>query len=353
MKKQIKLLILAPLLFCAPAFGDEGNFKPKKDIPASPMPAIYNYPAQVDTKNGWDTFVTASFLYWNVFQEGMEMGSFRSIDISDNSPTGILEFPDEYKAGFKVGFGWNTPFDDWTLSAEYTWFHHKLHQTQPKDLVLTPNFYSFNITNGFHKWMIDLDMVDIVLSRSFYQGKNLILIPSFGLKGVFLDQKYTVKGISQNVSTSFFGQERSGYGKTASWAVGPSLGLEGRFLLGKGFRLEGALSGALTFTRYNGFRYFSQSDSTEYPDANIRGSDENRVRAIGDAEAGFGWGMYLCNQRYHIDFSATYEFQVFWNQNMMSWFANRVTNASKSTTNASSPGNLYFQGLTVSGTFDF
>ena len=72
------------------------------------------------------------------------------------------------------------------------------------------------------------------------------------------------------------------------------------------------------------------------------------MRAIGDAQAGFGWGMYLCDQQYHIDLSATYEFQVYWNQNMINWYS-----ASLIGLNGTSPGNLYFQGLTVNATFDF
>ena len=358
MKKYIETLICLSLaVVSGKALGDEAKlpFEQGKEITDTQMPAGYNLPARVHTMSGWDTFVNASFLYWNVFQEGMDIGPLADTfgagaDSAQNRNT--LEFPDEYKSGFKVGLGWNTPYDDWVISLDYTWFHHNIHQKQPASIFLNSNFYGLIFESSSHTWSVGLDRVDVLLSRPCYQGKRFTLTPSFGLTGLFLDQKYTCKGIVFSQSTGSFDQFGRAYGKTDSWAVGPSLGLEGRFLLGEGFRLVGSLSGALAFTRYNGIRYFAQGFETytgQQPNRNIRGSDENRVRVIGDAEAGFGWGMYLCNQKYHIDFSATYEFQIFWNQNMLFWFADSL-NYNKA---GYSPGNLYFQGLTVSGTFDF
>ena len=332
-------------------------FEQGDEVGGHDMMPGYNHPARVSTTSDWDMFLTAKFLYWDVQQEGMELGPlFATNPVSSNiQPSGVLVLDDEYKPGFKVGLGWNTPFDDWVATAEYTWFHHNISRNQGASPFLTSNFLQAKatpfdyttedlFTSSESRWNIDLDVIDVVMSRPCYQGVRLTINPSFGLKGVLLNQKYTITG---NVSGGAFNPTKA-YAKTDSWAVGPSLGIEGSFLLGEGFRIMGSMSGALVFTRYNNIKYFAQTQAVGKPDLDLTAPAQNRVRSIADAAAGLGWGMYLCNQKYHIDFSATYEFQVYWNQNMINWFS-----ASLIGLNGTSPGNLYFQGLTVSGTFDF
>ena len=367
MKKNIKMMMCSALvLFSGAVFADAGAsasqgksavpFEQGDEMLSTQMPAGYTHAARVSTTSDWDMFLTAKFLYWNVQQEGMEIGpTFTTNPSASNvQPSGILEFKDEYRPGFKVGLGWNTPFDDWVVTAEYTWFHHDINKSQNSPYLtsnvlqakVTPFDYSTEdlLTASSHKWNIDLNIVDVLVARPSYQGTRLTVNPSFGLRGMWLNQKYTIEG---TISGGTFNPTKS-YGKTDSWAVGPTLGISGNFLLGAGFRMIGGASGTLAYTRYNGITYFARTQSVGKPDLHLSGSSQNRVRAMADAQAGFGWGTYLCNQNYHLDFSATYEFQVLWNQNMINWYS-----ASLIGLNGSSPGNLYFQGLTVSGTFDF
>lgn len=63
---------------------------------------------------------------------------------------------------------------------------------------------------------------------------------------------------------------------------------------------------------------------------------------------GIGWGSYLGCQDYHLDILATYDFQVFWNQNMMVQLADDVFIRT-----GHAAANLYLQGLTVRTQFDF
>lgn len=360
MKRNISMIACSALvLFSASLFGDERSQPTKKTqampvnqgepMTGSQMVAGYNHPARVNTTSDWDMFLTAKYLYWNVFQEGMEIGPLFTDNpaTTNREPTGILTFDDTYRSGFKLGLGWNTPFDDWVVTAEYTWFRHDVTQNQPGSSFLVSNFLQAKttpfdyatehvLTGASNKWKIDLDVVDLMVSRPFYQGTRLTVNPSFGLRGVLLNQKYTITGTIHGTALN----PRTAYGKTDSWAVGPAVGLGGNFLLGAGFRMIGSVGGALTFTRYNAIKYFAQKQVSSRPDLNIEASAQNRVRAIGDAQAGLGWGTYLCNQRYHLDFSATYEFQVYWNQNMINWYS-----ASLIGLNGASPGNLYFQVL--------
>lgn len=365
MKKNISATIsLTLLLLSISVFADAGSYGNEQKKATAPFnqgddtlisQMGYNHPARVDTTSDWDMFLTAQFLYWDVQQEGMEIGpTFPSYPSSGVQTSGVLDFKDSYRCGFKVGLGWNTPFDDWVVLAEYTWFHHDLRKDQGSP-YLTSNFLQAKVTPfdyttqdlltaSSHKWNIDLDMVDVILSRPCYQGTKLTITPFFGLRGLMLNQKYTLTGTVYGGTNN----PTTAYGKTDSWAIGPAFGLGGNFLLGEGFRLIGSASGALTYTRYNDIKYFAKRQSVGSSDLELTHSAQNRVRAMADAKAGIGWGSYLCNQSYHIDFSATYEFQVLWNQNMINWYS-----ASLVGLNGASPGNLYFQGLTITGTFDF
>lgn len=119
-------------------------------------------------------------------------------------------------------------------------------------------------------------------------------------------------------------------------------------IFGWGFRVEGDMAGSILFTRYtdvassadpilNGSRPFSVSYT-----------DYNTIRFNNDMSVGLGWGSYFDCRNYHFDLLATYDFQIFWNQNMM----RQLVDEFQGTTSASAH-NLYLQGLTVKAEFDF
>jgi hypothetical protein len=77
----------------------------------------------------------------------------------------------------------------------------------------------------------------------------------------------------------------------------------------------------------------------------------NTLRTHLDLEFGIAWGSYFDNNNWHVDLSAGYGFQVFFNQNMFRWFAS--TYYGSVAQSVSPNGNLYMHGLTASARFDF
>jgi hypothetical protein len=67
-------------------------------------------------------------------------------------------------------------------------------------------------------------------------------------------------------------------------------------------------------------------------------------------EMGFGWGRYFDNNNWHFDLSAAYDWQVFFNQNMLHSFSSSYEMIAKNTT---VNGNLYVQGCTITARLDF
>jgi hypothetical protein len=82
-------------------------------------------------------------------------------------------------------------------------------------------------------------------------------------------------------------------------------------------------------------------------ETDVKENHINTLRPHIDLEWGMGWGTYFCNHSWHVDFAATYGFQVFWNQNMF-----------RSSTGPNyrylmPNGDLYVHGLTLTAKLDF
>jgi hypothetical protein len=76
--------------------------------------------------------------------------------------------------------------------------------------------------------------------------------------------------------------------------------------------------------------------------------DYTCLRPMLEANLGLGWGMYLAKNRYHIDLSATYDFNYLFSQNMM-----RVLNDINLLGSSGNGLDLSLQGLTLSAAFHF
>src|SRR5690606_20319167 len=125
-----------------------------------------------------------------------------------------------------------------------------------------------------------------------------------------------------------------------------------------GLRFIGDASASLLFTQYTEVSQNVQSPDTQVVDGedfrfpiNLKIHNYNTLRPNLDLSLGLGWGSYFGCRRIHWDLAATYDFAIFWEQNMMRYLANMSADsfAHPSTT----PGNLYIQGLTVKTELEF
>jgi hypothetical protein len=322
------------------------------------FPAAYNAAARIDVQCSWDVFATGSFIYWHVSQDAMDLGTTTvasltlPAEFTFGSKVAVQNF--EYKPGFKVGLGVDFDHDNWVAFAEYTWLHQTTNTSvsAPSGFEVvasdwfefafyqTPPVYTDVVSS---KWKMNLDMVDAVLSRPYYQGRKLTILPFCGLRGAWIRQNMRVVGIG-GVFSYNPDLVKVAHIHSQSWAVGPRAGLQAHWMLGCGFRMEGDVSGSLLYTRYTKVTSY-QSNNTASP---IGFYDYSTVRPMADMGLGFGWGSYFDRQNYHFDLVATYDFNVMWGQNMLRELMNVYIAGS-----AEQPGNLYLHGLTVTARFDF
>ena len=349
------------------------------------VPAAYNYPAALRAPNqDWDVYITADFIWWKPHQDNMFSGiatnqatpanvtSGFSGDLALNNDIAFTTKPG-YKPGFKVGLGWNTgSWDNWTVYGQYTWYHTGNGKDEADDcgdcgcaeqVALPPSCAcpGFLYASGVEsKWKIDLDIADLTVGRPGYQGKRLIVNPFFGLRATWLKQHWNVDystGLdADNVAQGAYFTKSN----WSSWRLGPRLGVDGSWLLGCGFRFIGNASASLLYTRYTKLNYSSSIPNyvTENSDDGGEAALANptswktyknygTVRPNFEIDAGFGWGTYIGDE-FHLDFAATYDFNVFWNENMGASAANWAVSSVDA-----APGNLYLHGLTIKARFDF
>lgn len=308
----------------------------------------------------------------------------------------VQEF--EYKPGFQVGFGWTGALDNWVLYGEYTRLHGSTHTSEeapdpgatsvnglplPQKGVWIPTswlpgVFVNNITPHISsKWTYKIDILDGQISRPFYSGTRFILEPFFGLRAAWISQKMRLRArnLSTTVFVPIFGDLteetvafpttfRTAHYNSHSWGVGPRVGLDGEWHLGYGIRFIGDVSASLLFTQYD------VTQNVESPDVadpfvlpilgplpinplplRLKLDDYNTLRPNLELSLGLGWGSYFRCRRYHWDLAATYDFSIFWEQNMMRYLADIMADFTAHVDGAAS--NLFLHGLTIKTRFDF
>ena len=294
------------------------------------FPAAYNAPARLDVNNGWDIFVSGSFIYWWVGQDGMDfLGTIGSGITAEQSL--FQEF--KWHPGFKVSLGTNLG-DSWVGDVEYTYMH-----TQ------TASANSSLKTPQSSEWRMHYDQLDARLSRPFYQGRTLTVAPYGGVRGFWLRQTYELD-TSLEYDLAMPNPNLSFNGIAKDWAVGLLTGMETHWLLGAGFRFEGDFSASLLYDR-------STKVSIDFPESDGQLTsfalvNRGAIRSMFGMAGGFGWGAYFDRQNYHIDLLANYEFVLLPNRTTFKGLVNAVPFEASANT-----GDLYMSGLTATLRLDF
>lgn len=363
---------------------------PDPCCPPWPVPvlnAAYNYPAGIKTRCPWNIFFDASFIYWQPLEDNLELGFINrntapfTTPFTPASPLNAtsIKMDFDYKPGFKLSAGTKFDYDNWDVHAEYTWFHGTQHKrasvpvTTPTSAQIfgiqgLPFSGEFNVLVGSGivanvfdsaraEWNLKMDLVDLDLGRWYYVGTKLTFRPAMGVRGAFIRQNYDVSYVNNTGFGLGFVDVQHVVKSSKSWAVGPEASLATNWMMGAGFRFFGNGEADILYTRYTKVT-FKEDHSTapvftaalSVPDSSkVRDSSVSALRAHMDLEMGLGWGMYFNCNKWYVDLSAGYEFQIYWDQNMfrkftddISWFTSIEPN-----------GNLYIHGLTATVRVDF
>ncbi|PIS02521.1 MAG: hypothetical protein COT85_04990 [Chlamydiae bacterium CG10_big_fil_rev_8_21_14_0_10_42_34] len=359
-KTITSLLITTQLLFaqdhcaskltCSPKIAQNCNEDSSQSTQEPPLLITgYNYPACPQIRYSWNLYLDASFIYWQPVQENME------IVFSSKTPPPILNgmmvnMDFDYKPGFKLGIGSYFDYDHWDLYAEYTWFH--CNQNQSVKVLPNGELYSIwqhptaqsYLTNDHENWNLKIDIGDLDLGRWGYVGKNFIIRPFFGTRAAWIRQNAK---IISTLGPTFVSSVVTV--KYHSWGLGAKTGVDTEWKIASGFKALGRAEADLLVTNYSGLSFDSILPFSPVDNIKIKQKNITVVKPHLDLQLGLGWSTYLDCNNWHLDFSATYEFQVFFNQNMFRHFQDHVMTGNSRLPN----GNLYIQGLNLSTKLDF
>ena len=369
MMKKI-FLILVCTSFASFLFSDQTipqrGYEPGHSIEHYDIKGSYSMPARVDVTGAWDTYLTGSFTYWQTLANDMYYGFYSNYHASENNIPAtqhkhFADFNFKFHPGFKVTLGHLSKYDNWNVLLRYTWMNIREKRATGNSLddifLFQPWTGNFIVPNGLVKtsghWRVKNHVGDLEIGRPYYLGRMLIFEPHLGLKGFFVYQRmYT--HMYQNIPGGVLSYWT--WNKCNSWGVGGRTGCNMSWLLSSDWRFFGSPAFALAYQQYTLKRGHKREDrdydSVDYKDKKYA------VVPIVELALGMGYGSYFNNYNWHFDISASYEFQVWFNQITMMAYAKSDSSYifganDYPTNNPYQPTNLMIHGLTVSAKLDF
>jgi hypothetical protein len=347
------------------------SFLPGEKVKEGLLPAGYNETASYSCRDPWKLFLTGDYIYWDWQQEMMEIGTlitptaFGAASFLNGSGDVVLETPG-YASGFQLGLGCDLRgMDDWQVYSEYTWYKNtsdtRTITTGSDILAVSPTLVQYvdganpgvllssNLATSAH---MSYNCVDLLMQRPFYFGRKLTANFVAGLEALWISQKTTANGSdlsfveANSLTEDTLRGSFSSYSKQKSWGLGPKFGFSSSWLLGYGLKIMGSASLNLLYTSYIKLTTSTRGVISNINLANLvitQSKNYNTVNPVGEAYLGLGWGTYFCDNSFHLDFTAGYDFKVFWGQNVI----NSLVNSN------GSPGSMSLRGLNIQVRFDF
>lgn len=302
--------------------------------------------------NSHGLWLDGELLFWKANMGSLEYG------IDSDSPNSIkdghVKHPHfEWDLGFRLGLGCKLPHDKWDLFVNYTHVHgHAKGHAGGGDDIVFPTWASasgfsgesFYANEAKAHWKTHLNMADLELGRNCFASKWLSIRPFIGVRGLVIDQDYTVKYFGGTVAPL---DEDKVVLNTDFWGVGLRAGFDSLWGLGRGFGIYGNGSASLLAAD------FDVHEKEKLKKADLRRldikSDVDNVVTTADLALGLQWDYLFSQDHFHFGIKFGWEFNIFFDQNQLFNFLSskdpRVLNFKKD--------DLTFHGLTLGIRFDF
>lgn len=283
-------------------------------------------------------FGTFDLLYWHPKLGGTEFAftaDYTEIVAAGDTiifprpPKGDLKENDlGWDFGLRFGLGYKTPYNDWDVTARYTWY--SLHDSSSHQKTYPSNLFSLRsiiivpCDRVKSHVGIDLNNLEIELARSFFLSKNISVRPHLDVKSswIDLDQKihYSITS-AQIVDPAFTDREVKVTEWCRFWGMGPRIGVDSSLYIGDGVSLIGELAGSILYS------YFKTSMKQNFPIVDPEDNTPELFYKINhkfhrfipfvQMFLGLKWHTYLNNHRQFLQLKAGYEAQYYWRVNQM------------------------------------
>lgn len=294
---------------------------PSHDAP--PMMEGYSAPARVDVRSSWNLFFNSQWIFWIPKQQGLD---FAISDQNSSNPSlqgKRLEPNFKFCHGWRFAFGGYSGIDHWDFLGEFTWLPTKVRTSMKSDTGGNLSMRWFpgapRASSAKTRWNLELIQLDMELGRFSYLSKRLLIRPFIGTKLLIINQRYLVKA-----DLSEYNNLRvSSVHQSDSWALGPKIGTQTQWNVGKGVKLRGKVAPALIYacTRAKSeipdlSSPISINSSVSFPSFHLKDVGWELVPCL-QTSLGFSWGFYFSHYRWHFEVFGDYDFQYISDQNTL------------------------------------
>ena len=312
-------------------------------------------------------YVTGEFIYWKARQEELIYVAFADLQV-DFLVTGNQKFDFkqqeakfQFDPGFKLGVGWDLPFDGWDLYLNWTRFHNHPHSSLSSDtnniIALFGGLFGsagipFLGRRAKANWDLRFNSLDFDWGRRFYLSETFSVRPSFGGKAVWIHQKFDFAVLDTEVLEGLPFTTPPGFPVTLKmkndfWGIGPYFTFDGKWTFAWGVGLYGEISTALLWGKFEQEQKFTKNRLSQNQGQfivielmNQINFEAYRVRPTIQSFIGLDWEWCFIPKWLSVNFRAGYETQYFWSQ---------LVNP----TEGVEEGDLTFEGFTFMGRIDF
>lgn len=347
----------------------------------------YLSPARAEAVCGWNFFLTAEYLLWQPSEAnlayarstgnwGNELTTTLESAAADKNTIRIYNVDFGWDSGFRVQLGYNMGHDSWDTLLSWTWLYSSTNDSVSSS---PPNFFfALNAMSPYvseegaeapsisSHFQLHLNLCDWELGRDFFLSKWLTVRPFASLRTGWVNQNWKTHlqgepGLNIAALGGFI-DKYDIYIKQDFWGIGPRVGLDTEWGLisGLGFFADGALS--LLY----GFFEDKRRDVAVLLTPPIPPSGPEIVhpfarnitseQTIAELQLGLRWDQPLYCDRYHLRLQAGWEHTVFFDHNRIFYINGESqdnTFVSQTKNLMEYGGNLGFQGVSLSGRFDF
>jgi len=229
-----------------------------------------------------EIFFSGDFLYWNVYQGGLNQchkvfaTETTSADkVSSEFRAKQSDLDAQWTPGFRVGAGYRFPSSKWAIAVYWTQFSFNSHGHSAPQQKL--------------RWHLDFDVLDILVKYPFSPNCSFTITPFAGVRGAEIDQSLKLGRIDPCQCTL------SGmHNKQDFFGVGPLMGIEAKLNLGAGFDLYGEAVASVLFgnfdVKFKNFDRFDGGSNFSYLKQNL-----NACQSVVDAAFGISWSDSFCD----------------------------------------------------------
>jgi hypothetical protein len=283
-----------------------------------------------------------NFLYWRAENHGFsyalneKTGGQFSGNPDDGTPMmgRIMRVSPSWDPGFRFGIGYNSDHDRWDLFANWTYYHNHASETNVRtDLAgqttfdgyypLWPvatsaplNNVRFQPFQTVHaSWQMWHQAFDLELGRAYFLTKKFSLRPHIGGRGAWIRQKFYDQFSMSLQPFSVVADQIAFHGRNNWWGVGPRVGLEGNWHVGRGFSLLGRTAASALYG-LSKVRFLSIYDVLNPPPVLNRRFSEVLFQVVPNFQLFLGAGWSTCLRRGQVFFGIDggWEANYWWNQ---------------------------------------